>query len=205
MRQGRPKFFRYLGLAALAVLSSFTTINARAADDDAHPQVVLDTSMGPITLELDREKAPKTVDNFLKYVDSGYYNGLIFHRVINQFMIQGGGFTENMQEKGGQADPITNESRNGLSNKRGTIAMARTSDPDSATSQFFINLVDNGSAGARLDGSGFRPGYAVFGKVIEGMETVDKIAAVPTARRGQHENVPEKPVVIKSAKRKAKS
>jgi peptidyl-prolyl cis-trans isomerase A (cyclophilin A) len=169
---------------------------ARAAAEPADSAVVvLDTTVGPITVQLDRAKAPITVDNFLKYVDSGFFDGLIFHRVIPGFMIQGGGMNEQLQEKATGA-PIRNESSNGLSNRRGTLAMARTDDPNSATAQFFINLVDN----TPLDSYG--GGYAVFGKVVAGMDVVDKIAAVPTGRKGPHENVPQKPIVIKSAKRK---
>ncbi len=163
------------------------------------PVVVLDTSMGKITIELNKEKAPITVENFLKYVDAGFYDNLIFHRVMSEFMIQGGGFDDKMHEKTeGQRGEIKNESGNGLSNLRGTIAMARTPDPNSAQNQFFINVVDN----EKLDTYG--GGYAVFGKVIEGMEVVDKIRKVKTATRGRNEAVPVETVLIKSAKRKAK-
>ena len=168
--------------------------------DDKHPVVVLDTTAGEITIELDREKAPITVDNFLKYVDDKFYDGLIFHRVIPGFMIQGGGFDSQLQEKSeGKRPSIRNESGNGLSNARGTIAMARTNDPNSATCQFFINHADN----ARLDSYG--GGYAVFGKVIAGMDAVDKIASVRTAVRNGMRDVPVDPPAIKSARRKAKS
>jgi peptidyl-prolyl cis-trans isomerase A (cyclophilin A) len=171
-----------------------------AQDDDKHPVVILDTSYGSITLELDREKAPITVDNFVKYVEAGFYDNLIFHRVIPGFMIQGGGFNSQLREKQeGQRGTIKNESGNGLSNARGTIAMARTNDPNSAQNQFFINLVDNG----RLDT--FGGGYTVFGKVTEGMNVVDKIAQVETANRGPHEKVPVNSVIIKTAKRKSKA
>jgi cyclophilin family peptidyl-prolyl cis-trans isomerase len=166
---------------------------ASAADK---PQVVLDTTAGKITLELDPEKAPITVENFLKYVDAGFYDNLIFHRVIPGFMIQGGGMSDKLQEKSeGQRAPIKNESGNGLSNVRGSIAMARTSNPNSATNQFFINHADN----VRLDTAG--GGYAVFGKVIDGMDVVDAIADTKTTIRGPHEGVPVKPIYIKSAKR----
>jgi cyclophilin family peptidyl-prolyl cis-trans isomerase len=166
---------------------------ASAADK---PQVVLDTTAGKITLELDPEKAPITVENFLKYVDEGFYDNLIFHRVIPNFMIQGGGMDEGMKEKTkGQRAPIKNESGNGLSNVRGSIAMARTNNPNSATSQFFINHVDN----PNLDR--FGGGYAVFGKVIDGMDVVDAIAKVETAQKGPHGDVPVKPIFIKSATR----
>jgi peptidyl-prolyl cis-trans isomerase A (cyclophilin A) len=168
-------------------------------DDKQHPVVVFDTSFGPIGIELDPEKAPVTVENFLKYVDSGFYDNLVFHRVIPRFMIQGGGMDADMKEKEeGKRKPIKNESGNGLSNVKGTIAMARTDDPNSATCQFFINLVDN----VRLDT--FGGGYTVFGKVTSGFDVVEKIAAVDTGNRPPHRNVPIKPVVIKSARRKPK-
>ncbi|MFO0954060.1 MAG: peptidylprolyl isomerase [Isosphaeraceae bacterium] len=166
--------------------------------DAAKPVVVLDTSEGAIAIELDPAKAPITVKNFLAYVDEGYYDNLIFHRVISGFMIQGGGMDEQMKEKGPTHPPIKNESGNGLSNARGTIAMARTNDPDSATCQFFINHKDN----KQLDS--FGGGYAVFGKVIDGMDVVDKIAGVSTTIRGGHRDVPQAPITIKSAKRKGK-
>ena len=158
-------------------------------------KATIETSMGSITVELDDEKAPITVKNFLDYAASGHYDGTIFHRVIDGFMIQGGGFTKAMDQKPTKA-PIKNEASNGLTNKRGTIAMARTMVVDSATSQFFINLVDN----AFLDFRNPTPqgfGYAVFGKVTKGMEVVDKIAKVQTGNRGMHQDVPVKPVVIK--------
>jgi cyclophilin family peptidyl-prolyl cis-trans isomerase len=191
-----------LGFAALVGLGALTMASAAKAAEDEHPQVELDTTFGPIVIELDRAKAPITVDNFLKYVDDGFYNGLTFHRVIPGFMIQGGGMDESMREKATRA-PIVNEARkSGLSNRRGTVAMARTNDPDSATAQFFVNLEDKNTF---LDPSGGSAGYAVFGRVISGMETVDAIAKVPTGRKGPHEDVPEKAVLIKSAKRKAKA
>jgi cyclophilin family peptidyl-prolyl cis-trans isomerase len=154
------------------------------------------TSLGDITLELNRAKAPVSTANFLKYVDKKFYDGTIFHRVIPDFMIQGGGFTPDMTQKRGEA-PIKNEWQNGLKNARGSIAMARTSDPDSATSQFFINVKDNGFLDQARDGAA----YAVFGKVVEGMATVDKIKAVATTDKGPYQNVPETAVVIKSARR----
>lgn len=159
-------------------------------------KVRLATSAGDIVLELDREKAPKTVDNFVQYVKAGHYDGTIFHRVIPTFMIQGGGMKPDMSEKPTRA-PIPLESRNGLQNLRGAVAMARTSDPNSATSQFFINVADN----AFLDQPNARDGngYAVFGKVVDGMDVVDKIKAVPTKNAGPHQNVPETPVLIKKA------
>jgi peptidyl-prolyl cis-trans isomerase A (cyclophilin A) len=159
-------------------------------------KVKLATTAGDIVIELDAAKAPKTVDNFIQYVKGGHYNGTVFHRVIPTFMVQGGGMTADMTEKSTRA-PIPLESRNGLSNVRGSVAMARTSDPNSATSQFFINVVDND----RLDAANARDGngYAVFGKVISGMEVVDKIRDVPTGSRGGHENVPLNPITINKA------
>ena len=158
--------------------------------------VKLATSEGDIVIELDRGKAPKSVDNFVGYVKSGHYDGTIFHRVIPNFMIQGGGMDKAMNEKPTKA-PIPLESRNGLKNERGTVAMARTMDPNSATAQFFINVQDN----AFLDQANSRDGngYAVFGKVVSGMEVVDKIRAVPTGNRGEHQNVPIQPVIIQRA------
>jgi cyclophilin family peptidyl-prolyl cis-trans isomerase len=183
-----------LGVASICV----PVLAASAQDDDKHPVVVLETSKGGITIELDREKAPVTVANFLKYVDSKFYDNLAFHRVIRNFMIQGGGYEQNLREKTeGQLGTIKNESGNGLSNKRGTIAMARKDDPDSAQNQFFINVVDN----ERLDT--YRGGYAVFGKVTEGMDVVDKIREVRTSNQGGMGDVPIDPVLIKTARRKA--
>ncbi len=160
------------------------------------PRVALDTSEGRIVIELAPKEAPKTVENFLTYVKAGHYDGTVFHRVIPTFMIQGGGFSADMSERSTRA-PIPLESQNGLKNERGTVAMARRSDPNSATSQFFINVVDN----PRLDHP--NPdgnGYAVFGKVVEGIDVVDRIKAVPTGTRGPHQNVPTNPVTIKSAR-----
>ncbi len=195
-------------LTALAGLSLVLMGDAGATAADAdHPVVVLDTTAGPITLELDRTKAPITVDNFMKYVDKGFYDGLVFHRVIPGFMIQTGGMTDTgaaiREKKEGAFPPIKNESGNGLSNARGSIAMARTSNPNSATSQFFINHADNGGS---LDTYG--GGYAVFGKVIDGMPVVDAIAKMATTTKadsnGQpNQDVPVKPIKITSAKRKA--
>lgn len=162
------------------------------------PYVELETTMGNIVIELNQEKAPNTVANFLEYVKSGHYDGTIFHRVIDGFMIQGGGMDANMTEKSTNA-PIQNEADNGLKNEVGTIAMARTSDPHSATAQFFINVKDN----SFLNFSGKNPqgwGYAVFGKVIEGMDIVNKIKGVPTGNYGFHADVPTTPVVITHAK-----
>ena len=159
-------------------------------------KVKLATSLGDIVVELDREKAPKTVDNFLQYVKAGHYDGTVFHRVIENFMIQGGGMKPDLSEKPTRA-PIPLESRSGLSNVRGTIAMARTMVPDSETAQFFINVKDN----PFLDQPNARDGhgYAVFGKVVAGMDVVDKIKSVPVADKGGHQNVPATPVIIKKA------
>jgi peptidyl-prolyl cis-trans isomerase A (cyclophilin A) len=157
-------------------------------------KVLIESSMGDITLELDGERAPKTVENFLSYVREGFYEGTIFHRVIPDFMIQGGGFTTDGKQKKARA-PIRLESGNGLSNMRGTIAMARTSNPDSATSQFFINVVDN----TMLDKSPGNPGYTVFGKVIEGMDAVDKIRNAKTGSNGPHGNWPREDITVRKA------
>ncbi len=158
--------------------------------------VVIETTKGTITIELDTEHAPISVENFLAYVDAGHFDRTLFHRVIPGFMIQGGGFTESMEVKPTR-EPIKNEADNGLKNERGTLAMARTSDINSATSQFFINLADNDF----LDHGARDFGYAVFGRVTEGMDVVDDIAQVATGRRGGHQDVPLEPVVILSAKR----
>jgi cyclophilin family peptidyl-prolyl cis-trans isomerase len=158
--------------------------------------VRFETSLGGFTLELDAEKAPLSVENFLQYVDEGFFDGLIFHRVIPGFMIQGGGLNAEMEQKKNRA-PIRNEAGNGLKNDRGTIAMARTNDPHSATSQFFINLVDNHF----LNQAPGNAGYAVFGRVVEGMDTIDRIAKERTGRRRGHDDVPVTDVVIQSAKR----
>ncbi|WP_296402323.1 peptidylprolyl isomerase [Psychrobacter sp.] len=161
------------------------------------PVVKLNTSMGEIVIELNKDKAPKTVENFVSYVKSGQYNGTIFHRVIPDFMIQGGGMDANMNEKSTNA-PIENEADNGLKNEEGTIAMARTQDPHSATSQFFINVKNNAflnHSGKNMQGWG----YTVFGKVTSGMDVVKKIEGVPTGRFGMHADVPKEPVMIESA------
>ncbi|AQA19458.1 peptidylprolyl isomerase [Halioglobus japonicus] len=163
-----------------------------------NPLVTVKTSDGTFTLRLFRDKAPATVENFLKYVDEGFYNGTIFHRVIPDFMIQGGGFVADMSEKETH-EPIKNESRNRLHNTRGTVAMARTNDPDSATSQFFVNLRNN----LRLDWAPGRDGYTVFGEVIEGMKVIDFIATVPTGQAGPHSDVPTETVTIIEVKRKS--
>lgn len=158
--------------------------------------VIFSTSKGDITIELFPNEAPITVENFLQYVDDGYFDGTIFHRVIPGFMLQGGGFTEDMDQKETR-EPIKNEADNGLKNERGTLSMARTQVVDSATSQFFLNLVDNDF----LDHGSRDFGYAVFAKVVEGMEIADEIAGVQTENHGMHQNVPVEPVVINSARR----
>ena len=159
--------------------------------------VRFETSLGSFTIEFDAEKAPLTVANFLQYVDDGHFDGTVFHRVIPGFMVQGGGMTADMDQKKTRA-PIKNEANNGLKNLRGALSMARTSDVDSATSQFFINVVDN----AFLDHQGPRNyGYAVFARVTEGMDVIDKIVAVPTTSRRGHQDVPVEPVVVTSARR----
>ncbi len=162
----------------------------------ANPMVEMKTSMGTLVIELYPEKAPKTVENFLQYVKDDFYRGVIFHRVIDGFMIQGGGFEPGMKEKTTRA-PIQNEAKNGLRNEPGTLAMARTSDPHSAAAQFFINLVNN----APLDyPSRDGWGYAVFGRVVQGLDVVQKIARVQTGNAGAHQNVPTTPVIIESAR-----
>ena len=187
-----------LAVVATAAMFFWLAAASPAAEPAANPVVVIETSMGDITVELYPDKAPKSVENFLEYVKSGYFKGTIFHRVIKGFMIQGGGFTLDMQRKQTRA-PIPLEAQNGLSNKRGTIAMARTADPNSATSQFFINTVDN-SRGLDYPTNG---GYAVFGKVTAGMDVVDKIESVPTGAKPPFaKDVPLKPVVIKDVRLK---
>jgi cyclophilin family peptidyl-prolyl cis-trans isomerase len=168
------------------------------AAQESNPQLVMETSHGTVRLELFADKAPLSATNFLKYVDDKFYDGLVFHRVIRDFMIQGGGMGSDLKEKPGQA-PIANEAGNGLSNTRGTLAMARTVVPNSATSQFFINLKDNSS----LDKAKARDnaGYAVFGRVTGGMEVIDKISRVETGARGGHRDVPLEPIVIRSLRR----
>jgi peptidyl-prolyl cis-trans isomerase A (cyclophilin A) len=191
--------FRLLGrmmrpLAAAGFLALLAA-GAAAQDKGAAPRVLLATSLGDVTLQLEPEKAPKTVANFLDYVKAGHYDGTVFHRVIDGFMIQGGGFSAEMVPKPTRA-PIPLESRSGLKNERGTVAMARTGVPDSATSQFFINVVDNpGLDYPKPDGNG----YAVFGRVVAGMDVVDRIRKVETTSVGPHQNAPAKPVLIRSA------
>ncbi len=180
---------------SIAIVSTVPVLDAAAQDN---PVVVIETSLGSITAELDRANAPLSVDNFLEYIESGHYSDTVFHRVIKGFMVQGGGFTADMQQKPTRS-PVKNEARNGLSNDRGTLAMARTNVVDSATSQFFINVVDN----AALNNRGITPaeyGYAVFGRVSDedSLDVVDQIEAVATGRRGPYNDVPETPVEILS-------
>jgi peptidyl-prolyl cis-trans isomerase A (cyclophilin A) len=195
---------RQLASVAIAgcLAASFTISQAQAAEPAAATpaagatRVAFETSEGRIVVEVKADKAPKTVANFLQYVNDGFYDGTIFHRVISGFMIQGGGFTPNMVQKPTRA-AVPIESTNGLKNVRGALAMARTGDPNSATAQFFINVVDNAMLDyPRPDGYG----YTVFGDVVEGMEVVDRIKAVPTGSRGSFQDVPVTPVVIKTAR-----
>jgi len=165
----------------------------------AGPRVALHTNLGDLVIELDPAKAPVSVENFLQYVRDGHYNGTIFHRVIDNFMAQGGGFTADLQQKPTRA-PIKNEANNGLSNLRGTVAMARTTDPHSAAAQFFINVVDNPRLDFVSEQNGFTWGYTVFGKVVEGLETVDKIRAAETGPQGPFaRDVPKTAITIESA------
>ncbi|MBX3024489.1 peptidyl-prolyl cis-trans isomerase [bacterium] len=183
---------RALMVAVLMV--GLSAAGARGAD--SNPVVVMKTSMGTIKIELDREKAPVSTENFIAYVNDKFYDGTIFHRVIPDFMIQGGGFDKEMNQKTTKA-PIKNEAGNGRKNTKGTVAMARTSDPNSATAQFFINTKDNAFLDHRDDSvQGY--GYAVFGTVVDGMDVVEKISAVPTTTKLPHQNVPVTPVVIES-------
>lgn len=175
-----------------AVSLPLATANASAAD------VVLHTNHGPIVIELFQEQAPKSVDNFLTYVQEGHYDGTLFHRVIDGFMIQGGGFDQDFSQKPTHA-PIANEADNGLRNERGTLAMARTGAPHSATAQFFINVNDNAFLDHQSTHSGQTWGYAVFGRVVEGMDVVDTIKRVPTGSHGQFQDVPSEPVIIERA------
>lgn len=184
-------FYRLLAIALLSVSMSNIALAA-------NPQVTFETNRGDFVVELYPQKAPKTVANFLAYVNSGFYKDTIFHRVINRFMIQGGGFTANMTEKETRA-PIVNESNNGLLNEPGTLAMARTQEPDSATAQFFINLENN----QFLNYQGSEPdliGYCVFGRVLKGMDVVRDIATTPTGNKGPYSDVPKSAIVIKDIK-----
>lgn len=202
MRRG----LKHLGMALILTLCTNANLSL-AADSSANSGetlIKIATTAGDITLRLLSDKAPATVDNFLNYVDSGHYDGTVFHRVIPNFMIQGGGFTVNLEEKP-TGDPIVNESQNRLHNIRGTVAMARTSDPDSATAQFFINQRSN----LRLDWAPGRPGYTVFAEVVDGMNVVDFIATAPTGRavattkagRAPFDDVPTEAIVIKTVTR----
>ena len=189
-KQSRRTLFAALGAAALALSLSSPAFAFE------NPQVALKTTMGEIVVELDQEHAPKSTANFLQYVKSGFYKGTVFHRVIDGFMIQAGGYTEKLVDKPGVRKPIPSESKNGLSNKPYTLAMARTDNPNSATSQFFINVNDN--AGLDYPGQDGH-GYTVFGRVVKGQETVDKIKAVVVDDMRGMQNVPVTPVVIRSA------
>lgn len=192
--------------AALALIAGLlcvsTVFGPRAAAQSPtplpNPQVVITTNYGKITLRLFRDKAPITVENFLSYVEDGHYTDTIFHRVIPNFMVQGGGMTADLREKPTR-EPIVNESQNRLHNIRGSVAMARTSDPDSATAQFFINQRTN----LQLDWQPGAPGYTVFGEVVDGMSVVDFIASSPTQQLGPHGNVPLEPVIISKIERKS--
>lgn len=192
-------FAMMLGLAAA------TSVNAdekaaekpaeQATSGDKMSTILIETTKGNIKIELDAKAAPKTVENVLAYVKEGFYNGTIFHRVIPGFMVQGGGMTENMKEKADKRPPVKNEANNGLKNERGTVAMARTSDPHSASSQFFINVSNNDFLNFRSETSqGW--GYAVFGKVVEGMDVVDAIVGVKTGNVGGHGDVPVQPIIM---------
>ena len=185
-------------IAALALGSISATSSTARADEPERPQVTFETSHGTFVLELDRSAAPETIENFLDYVRDGFYEGTIFHRVIAGFMIQGGGFTPEFKQLQTR-EPIRNEADRGSANARGSIAMARTSDPHSATAQFFINIADNDF----LNHRGRTPqgwGYAVFGRVVEGMDSVDRIAAVKTGSRGMFQDVPQDTVVIQKTR-----
>ena len=191
------KFTSILTLAFLLMAMTSLAFSDPQSKDDT-TKVVMTTTMGNITILLFEKESPISVKNFLAYVDSGFYSGLTFHRVIPGFMVQGGGFMKNLTKRQTILPPIKNESDNGMKNERGTLSMARTSDPHSATSQFFISVADNAS----LDISARGWGYAVFGKVIEGMDVVEKIVAVKTETRGAMKDVPVDPVIIISVKRK---
>jgi len=189
-------------LAAILSLVFFPNINGGTPMNKStdNPIVVFETTMGQIKIELDMQNAPNTSENFLAYVDDGYFVGTTFHRVIPNFMIQGGGITEDMQDKPSKRAPIKNEANNGLKNDRGTVAMARTGDPHSATSQFFINHADNvflNHTAETMQGWG----YAVFGRVVDGMDVVDAIAKIQTGNKGGHQNVPVEPIIITAVSR----
>lgn len=183
-------------IAAISSLFLFPTVKGEKSMTDAtNPTVVIETNLGNITIELDAKNAPNSTENFLAYVEDGYFVDTIFHRVIPGFMAQGGGLTADMADKPSDRAPIANEANNGLVNDRGTIAMARTNDPHSATSQFFINLKDNGflnHSSETMQGWG----YAVFGKVTDGMDVVDAMAKLPTGNKGHHGDVPNETITI---------
>ncbi len=190
--------FAVLGFIALPIMFTACDASKKGTSNQGkgdNPVVLFSTNQGDIKVKLNRAEAPITVENFISYVNDGFYNGVVFHRVIPNFMIQTGGFTPDMKQKTPKA-PIKNEANNGLRNSRGTLSMARTSEVDSATSQFFINVNDN----KFLDNGERDFGYAVFGEVIDGMDVVDKIAAVQTGTDGQFRDVPQEPIVINSAK-----
>ena len=198
---GAERYMRATKLVVFAIMAAAITLTFMAGGASlaarSNPVVKIQTSMGDIEVELYPDKAPKTVENFLAYVNKGFYNGTVFHRVINGFMVQGGGLNDKMQLKATDA-PIENEADNGLTNDEYTLAMARTMDPNSATAQFFINVTDNDFLNFKSkDAQGW--GYAVFGKVIKGMDVVDKIKAVETTTKGMHQDVPVTPVVIEKA------
>ena len=186
-----------LSLVFFPKIEGGTPMNESTAEN---PTVLFETTMGQITIELDMQNAPNTGENFLAYVDDGYFVGTTFHRVIPNFMIQGGGITADMQDKPSSRAPIQNEANNGLKNDRGTLAMARTGDPHSATSQFFINHVDNEFLNFKSETmQGW--GYAGFGRVVDGMDVVDAIAGVATGNKGMHQNVPLEPITITAVSR----
>ncbi len=206
--QHRHSTFHYLLLTLLtttlfSVSSTFAAEqpaaakNEQAETENSQPQVIIETTLGSFTVQLNPEEAPVSVANFLAYVDEGFYTSTLFHRVIPGFMAQGGGMESGMVRKAASQPAIENESIGGLSNKRGTLAMARTGDPHSATSQFFVNVVDN----MNLDARGNNYGYAVFGEVVDGMDIVDKIVSVPTTSKGMYRDVPVEDVVILSTTR----
>jgi peptidyl-prolyl cis-trans isomerase B (cyclophilin B) len=199
MKDPGARLLLWMVTASLIWCSGTSAAEEAGKENSAKPTVIMETSEGKIRVELFADKAPVTVKNFLQYVDEGFYNGTIFHRAIDGFMIQGGGFTPDMQQKTTRP-PIKNEASAELKNELGTLAMARTAVVDSATAQFFINVQNN----ANLDHRDETPrgfGYAVFGKVVEGMDVVDKIKKVPTTTSGMHQNVPKTPVVIQQVKR----
>ena len=191
------KSLRSFSIALLALGVFTAQAETAPAEPDPTPQVVFQTTLGDLKIALAPEEAPISVENFLHYVDSGFYNGVIFHRIVPGFVVQGGGFDQEYQQKNTQA-PIANESQNGLQNLRGTLSMARTGDPNSATSQFFINLRDN----SQLDGRPSQPGYAVFGQLVEGLEVIDAMAEQPQGdHAGVFANAPNTPIVIERAYR----